>query len=80
MPQDAQSLFTQARCYECLGLSAYQVMKLGLLAQISTNANPENATDPTSLISQGRCLGCAANANIGQIMELALLTQIANSS
>lgn len=77
MATDPQSLLTQASCYLCYGVSEAQAMKLALLAQISTTSNPENAVDPQSLITAGRCFACFANADVGAIMELALLAQIA---
>lgn len=75
---DAQSLFTQGKCYACFGpLSSFQILKLALLAQISQARNPSNAVDPQSLVSQGKCFPCFSNADMGKIMELALLQQIA---
>lgn len=77
MATDAQSLVTQAKCYLCYNLSLYQGMKLALLAQISTGKNAANDTSPAALITQGKCFACFVNGDIGRIMELALLAQIA---
>lgn len=75
---DPQGLFALGRCYGCYGpLSDYMILKLALLAQISTAHNAANATDPQSLVSQGKCFPCFSNADMGKMMELALLAQIA---
>jgi len=74
---DPQSLFTQSKCFLCLGVSQFQALKLALLAQISLSKNASNAVDPQSLITQGKCWPCFSSSDIGQLMELSLLKQIA---
>lgn len=76
MATDPQSLMTQGKCYACYGASEFEIMKLALLAQISTNHNAGNATDPASLIAQGKCFPCFGEVTIPKLMELALLAQI----
>lgn len=76
---DPQSLLSQGHCYACYGASEFQIMKLALLAQISTNHNATNATDPQSLLSQGKCLECFGRVSIPRLMELVLLNQIATT-
>ena len=75
---DPQSLITQAKCYLCFGMSLFQAMKLALLAQISVAHNAANNTDPAFLLSQAQCFNCFSNADVGQLMELVLLQQIAS--
>jgi hypothetical protein len=77
MATDAQSLITQANCYLCRGMSQFQAMKLALLAQISVAHNASNNVTPAFLESQGACYLCYVNGDIGKIMELVLLNQIA---
>ncbi len=74
---DPQSLFTQSKCYLCMGVSQFQALKLALLAQISLASNASNKVDADSLISQGKCWPCFSNVDIGKLMELSLLKQIA---
>ena len=74
---DPQTLFTQSKCYLCMGVSQYQALKLALMAQISLAKNAANAVDPQSLITQGKCWPCFSSTDIGQLMELSLLKQIA---
>lgn len=77
MATDPQTLLTQGKCYACEGASTFEILKLALLAQISTNHNPANATDPQSLLTAGKCLECYGMVSTPRLMELVLLTQIA---
>lgn len=76
---DPQGLYTLANCYLCMGVTQFQALKLALLSQISKAKNAANDTTPQTLMSQGKCFPCYSSANTGQIMELALLAQIASS-
>lgn len=67
----------QGKCYACYGLSDVQIMRLALLAQISTAHNAANDTSPAALLTQGKCFACYVNGDVGTIFELALLVQIA---
>lgn len=78
MATDPQSLITAGTCYACFTASTFEIMKLSLLAAISTNHNPANRTDPASLLSQAKCYACNSNASQSKLMELALLAQIAS--
>jgi hypothetical protein len=78
MATDAQSLLTQSKCFSCYGISLFQAMKLALLAQISVAHNPSNNTDPAFLITQANCFDCFSASDVGQLMELVLLQQIAS--
>jgi len=77
MALDPQSLITQGECYACYGLSSAMVMKLSLLAQISLARNASNNVTPAALIDQAKCFACFSSASLGEMMELALLAQIA---
>lgn len=78
MATDPQSLMTSGHCYACYGASEMQVMKLALLAAISTNHNAANQTDPQSLMTQARCFACFGMVSQPKMLELALLAQIAS--
>ena len=78
MSTDPQSLITAGKCFACFTSSTAEIMKLALLAAISTNHNPANQTDPASLLSQAKCYSCNSNASQPKLMELALLAQIAS--
>jgi len=77
MPTDPASLLAQGACYACYGLSTVQIMRLALLAQISVQHNSTNVTTPAALLAQGACFACYTNGDVGSILELALLVQIA---
>jgi hypothetical protein len=74
---DPQSLITQAKCYLCYNITQFQGMKLALLAQVSLTHNPANNVTPQGLIDQSKCFACFSTADLGKMMELALLAQIA---
>lgn len=77
MAADPQSLMTQGKCFACFGASNFEIMKLALLAQISTAHNPANDVTPQGLLTQGACLECFGMVSIPRLMELVLLSQIA---
>ncbi len=79
MATDAQSLLTQAQCFECNNANEYSLllMKLSLLQQIVLAQNPMADTSPQTLLANASCFQCyAANPYMLQLMELALLSQI----
>lgn len=76
---DPQTLFTQAACYDCYGISEAQrsLMELALLAQIVKAKSPSTPTDPATLLAAANCYTCyGASAGALQLMKLALLAQI----
>lgn len=78
MATDAQTLVTQARCYLCNGVTLFQAMKLSLLAQVSLLQNPTRDVSAQALIAAASCYSCFSYSNLGEMMELALLNQIAS--
>lgn len=55
-----------------------ELLKLGLLKQILLTQNANAVTDPQTLLSQSACFSCfASSPGIMQLLELALLNQIA---
>lgn len=75
---DPQSLLSSSQCYVCQGVSLFEALKISLLARISQNHNPANPVDAPTLLSQSKCYACFSNATIAELMELALLAQIAS--
>jgi len=74
-----QSLMTAGACYQCYGpLTTFELLQITLLAQISLDKNPANDVSPAGLMSQASCLSCGLGGSTGQLMILALLTQIAS--
>ena len=78
MNTDPQTLLSAAQCYVCQGVSIAQALKLQLLADISLAHNPANKVDPQSLMTQAKCFACFGQASAFQLLELALLAQIAS--
>jgi hypothetical protein len=77
---DAQSLLSQASCYECFGVGGQlELMKIALLAQLVKGQNPMADTSPQTLLDQAKCYLCYGNAGMWQLMELALLAQLVGS-
>lgn len=77
MATDPNTLMVQGHCFACYGASAFEIMKLALLAQISKTHNAANDVTPQGLMSQGACLECYGMVSIPKLMELVLLSQIA---
>ncbi len=83
MATDAQSLISQANCYECFAVNPYtaRLMQLALLKQIVLNGNPMADTSPQTLLTNAQCFECyATSPYLLQLMELSLLVQITNNS
>lgn len=79
MAVDAQTLLTEAQCYECFASNGYMLnlMKLSLLRQILLAQNPMADTTPQALLAAANCYTCyAGNDYALKLMELALLAQI----
>jgi hypothetical protein len=82
MATDAQTLLTEAQCYECNGANDYSLllMKLALLRQILLASNPVADTTPQALLADASCFSCyASTPYMLQLMELALLAQIVDA-
>lgn len=81
MTQDPQTLLAAASCFSCYGSDRglMELMKLALLQQILLAVNPNAVTDPQTLLAQANCYSCMGNSAQWQLMELALLAQIANN-
>lgn len=77
MATDAQSLITQAAPYMGMGVSIAMGIKLSLLAQIALAHNPAANVTPAALLTSAKCFNCFSNADLGMMMELALLAIIA---
>ncbi len=79
MATDAQTLLTEAECFECFAANGYMLnlMKLSLLRQILLAQNPMADTTPQALLAAANCYTCyAGNDYALKLMELALLAQI----
>lgn len=73
MATDAQSLMDQGKCFACLGVSQFRIMKLALLAQIANAMS----VDTNTLLDQAKCYTCLG-ISIADSLELALLAQVAS--
>ena len=78
MATDPQSLITAGKCYACFTSSTVEIMRLALLSAISKAHNAANQTDPQSLLTQANCFLCFSNESTADLLELALLAQIAS--
>lgn len=79
MATDPASLFSQASCYDCFGISQGQrdLMELAMLSQIVKAKSPSTPTDPATLLAAANCYACyGASPGALQLMKLALLAQI----
>jgi hypothetical protein len=73
----AQSLFEEAKCYECYGpLTQGQLLTLALLRRIALAHNAAAQVSPQQLISATTCYACLG-LSMFELMELGLLNIIA---
>ena len=72
----AQSLFEEAKCYECYGpITLPQLLTLALLRRQLLALNPASDVSAQGLISYAKCYACYTGSMF-DLMELALLDQI----
>lgn len=75
----AQTLFNEAKCYECFGrLTDAQMLVLALERRILLTANPAADVTPQGLLDYAKCNLCFTG-NTYDGMEMALLDQISQS-
>lgn len=75
----ASELFSEARCYLCLGMSVAQALKLAFLRRWLLVLDPAADTSPSALTAQA-CLICASGGSIAEMLEIALLSLISERS
>lgn len=69
-------LYDEVKCYLCLGISDSQALRLAELRRWLLDLNPDADTSADALLDFGKCYGCASNASLFDILELAFLDQI----
>lgn len=69
------SLFTEGRCYACLGLSQAETLKITLLANFVIQLNPMALTTVNELLEYGKCYACLG-LTLADTLEISLLSQI----
>lgn len=75
MAVSAQSLFTAAGCFSCLGpVDNAQTMRIGLLLNILTELGV--TMTPQELMDEAACYSCLPGVSQGDAIELALLNEI----
>jgi hypothetical protein len=73
-----QSLMDAGACYACYGLSTVEIMTIALLAQALLALSPSADVSGSALLEYASCFNCfASQAGPGDLMEIALLDQIA---
>lgn len=80
MATDAQTLLSEASCYQCFGPNEYTLtlIELALLRQILLASNSGATVDAQGLLDIAKCYECfAPNPYALQLMKLALLKQLA---
>lgn len=75
----ANELYQEASCYTCLGISQVEALKLALEARWLLALDPTADTSTNALLQYANCFRCNSNASIADLIELALLDQIANA-
>ena len=79
MALDPNTLYQEANCYLCLGISQAQALELALLRRQLLALVPDADTSVDTLLQYGSCYRCYSNGDIFTILKLALLDQIAQN-
>ena len=80
MALDPNTLYQEANCYICLGISQAQALELALLRRQLLALVPDADTSVDTLLQYGACYRCYSNGDIFTILKLALLDQISQNS
>ena len=80
MALDPNTLYQEANCYLCLGITQAQALELALLRRQLLALVPNADTSVDALLQYGACYRCYSNGDIFTILKLALLDQIAQNS
>lgn len=76
MATEANTLYQEAACYLCVGVTQAEALTLALERRWLLSLNPAADTTPTALLQYGACYSCYTEGSVFDVMELALLDQI----
>lgn len=76
MPADPDTLYAEAACYICTGVTQAEALMLALYRRWLLTLNPNADTTPDALLQYGSCYSCNSNGSIFDVMEIAMLEQI----
>ena len=74
-----QTLFAEAKCYVCDGVTMVQALKLALLARTLLVLDPAANVSSAYLVEYGKCFLCFGETNMGDLLELSLLDLISQA-
>lgn len=75
-----QTLYDEAKCYACYGLSESEALTLALERRWALKVNPAADVTPEGLLVSSACYACYTNGNLFDLFELALLNIVAEAS
>lgn len=78
MATDANTLYNEARCYLCAGLSQAEALVLALEARRLVAVDPAADTSLSGLMRYGQCYACLGLSTF-QVLEISMLDQIAQA-
>jgi len=79
MPTDANTLYEEAKCFICRGLTQVEGLTLALMARWLVSLSPSADTTPEALETYGSCFLCYTGGSLFDLYEISLLDQIANA-
>lgn len=80
MPADPDTLYEEAKCYICRGLSEVEGLTLALMARWLLVLDPAADVTPEGLEAYGSCFRCYAGASLFDLYQLSLLDQISQAA
>lgn len=69
---DPQILFSESKCYACLGITQEQALRLALIARSVVALDAQADVTPAYLLDYAKCYACYGFST-GELLELALL-------
>lgn len=80
MPIAIQTLYAEAKCFACYGISEAEALTLALERRWALAVNPAADVTPAGLLGSAACYACYTNGNLYDLFELALLNIVAEAS
>lgn len=76
MAIESNTLYEEANCYICAGVSQTQALILALERRWLLALDPDADVSVDGLLLEARCYRCNSNASISDLLELGMLSKI----
>lgn len=79
MPSSPDTLFEEAKCFTCRGLTLAEALKIALYRRWLLAVVPTATVTPESLEAYASCFRCYTGGSLYRLYKMAILDQITDS-